>query len=157
MSKYRFQIFDIYNEKLTHVISSLPLSLQSQQEKNCATFDFSGIDIVKRIEARRSITKMDISQSIEPVLHKIMAMIELSLKRLPDRLYCELLESGIVLTGGGACIEGMDRLIAYRTNMQVRVPSDPLHSVIHGALQTLNFWNGKKRWWDNMAWPRFLS
>ncbi len=125
MSKYRFQIFD-----------------------------FSGIDIVKRKEVRRCITKKDIGQSIEPVLQKIMAMIERSLKRLPEKLYCELLESEIILTGLGACLEGMDRLIAYRTNMQVRVSSDPLHSVINGAIQTLNFWNGKKRWWENMTWPR---
>jgi rod shape-determining protein MreB and related proteins len=154
MSKYRFQIFDIHNDKLTHILSTLPLSLQSEHEKNCATFDFSGIDIVKRKEVRRCITKKDIGQSIEPVLQKIMAMIERSLKRLPEKLYCELLESEIILTGGGACLEGMDRLIAYRTNMQVRVSSDPLHSVINGAIQTLNFWNGKKRWWENMTWPK---
>ena len=153
VSKFRIQVFDIYNEKLTNVISFLPLSLQSEQEKKCATFDFSGIDIVKRKEVHRCVKKTDISQSIEPVLEKIMAMIELALKRLPEKLYCELLESEIVLTGGGACIEGMDRLIAYRTNMRVRVPSDPLQSVINGAIQTLNFWNGKKYWWTNMDWP----
>ena len=153
VSKFRIQVFDIYNEKLTNVISFLPLSLQSEQEKKCATFDFSGIDIVKRKVACCCVKKNDINQSIEPVLEKIMAMIELALKRLPEKLYCELLESEIVLTGGGACIEGMDRLIAYRTNMRVRVPSDPLQSVINGAIQTLNFWNGKKYWWTNMDWP----
>jgi rod shape-determining protein MreB len=150
MSKYRIQVYDIYNEKLTHIISSL----QSEQENRSETLDISGIDIDKRKEVHRCIKTNDISQSIEPVLQKIMAMIELSLKRMPEKLYCELLESEIILTGGGACIEGMDRLIAYRTNMQVRVPSDPMHSVINGAIQTLNFWNGTKCWWENMAWPK---
>ncbi len=150
MSKYRIQVFDNYYEKLTHVIASL----QSEQENNSETFDISGIDIDKRKEVHRCIKINDINQSIEPVLQKIIAMIELSLKRLPEKLYCELLESEIILTGGGACIEGMDRLIAYRTNMKVRVPSDPLHSVINGAIQTLNFWNGKKFWWENLTWPK---
>ena len=152
MSKYRIQPFDIYNEKLTHIISSL----LSEEDNNCATVEISGIDIVNRKEVQRCIKKTDIAQSIEPVLQKIMTMIELSLKRLPEKLYCELLESEIILTGGGACIEGMDRLIACRANMHVRVSSDPLHSVINGAIQTLNFWNGKKCWWENMVWPRLV-
>lgn len=154
MSKYRVQLFDIYNEKLTYVSSLLPLTLQSEQEKNCSTLNFSGIDIIKRTEVHGGITKNDISNSIAPVLQKIMTMIELSLKKLPEKLYCELLESEIILTGGGACIEGMSRLIAYRTNMQVKIPPDPLHLVIKGAIQTLNYWNGKKCWWENMAWPQ---
>jgi rod shape-determining protein MreB len=154
MSKYRIQLFDIHNEKLIHVIPFLPLSLQSEQERNRSTLDFSGIDIIERKEVHRCITKNDLSNSIAPVLQKILTMIELSLKKLPEKLYCELLESEIILTGGGACIEGMDRLIAYRTDMQVRVPSDPLHLVINGAIQTLNFWNGKKCWWENMVWPK---
>lgn len=154
MAKYRIQLFDMYSEKLTHAIGPLPLSLIREQENSCATFDISGIDIVRRKEVHRCINKNDISQSMEPVLRKIMAMIESSLIKLPEKLYRELLKSEIILTGGGACIEGMDRLIAYRTNMKVKVASDPLHSVIHGAIQTLNFWNGKKCWWENMAWPQ---
>lgn len=154
MSKYRIQLLDIHNEKLIHVFSFLPSSLQSEQERNFSTLNVTGIDIIKRKEVHCCITKDDISDSIASVLQKIITMIELSLKHLPEKLYCELLESEIILTGGGACIEGMDRLIAYRTNMQVRVPSDPLHGVINGAIQTLNFWNGKKCWWENMAWPK---
>lgn len=150
----RLQLFDVDNEKLTNVVSFLPLSLQSEQEKKCSTYEITGIDVVKRTEAHQLIKRAGISQSIEPVLQKIMAMIQLSLKKLPENLHDELLETEIILTGGGACIEGMGRLIAYRTKMRVRVAPDPLHSVILGASQTLNFWNGKKCWWENMAWPK---
>ena len=154
LASCRLQLFDVDSEKLTSVVSFLPLSLQTEQEKNCATYEISGIDVIKRTEAHQSIKRADISQSIEPVLEKILTMIELSLKKLPENLYDELLASEILLTGGGACIEGMDRLIADRTQMKVRVAADPLHSVILGAIQILNFWHGKKCWWENMAWPK---
>lgn len=154
LASYRLHLFDVDSEKLTNVASFLPLSLQSEHEKNCPTYEISGIDIVKRTEAHQLIKRAGISQSIAPILQKIMAMIELSIKKLPENLHDELLETEIILTGGGAYIEGMDRLIAYRTEMRVRVAPDPLYSVIHGAIQTLNFWNGNKCWWENMAWPK---
>lgn len=157
MSKYRLQVSDMQTEKLTQVISSLPFSLQRQPETRCPTLDICGIDIFTGKETHRDMTKIEVSQAIEPVLQKIIKMIKLSLKRIPEKLYGELLDSEIVLTGGGACIEGMDRLIAYHTHMRVRVPSDPLYSVINGAIQTLNFWNGKKCWWENMTWPELAG
>jgi len=126
------------------------------RKKKCPAYEISGIDIVKRTEVHQWIKRADINQSIAPVIQKIMAKIELSLKKLPENLRDEFLETGIILTGGGACIGGMDRLIADRTKMRVRVASDPLHSVIHGTIQTLNFWNGKKCWWENMTWPKLV-
>lgn len=154
LASCRLQLFDMDSEKLTSVVSFLSPGRQTEQEKKCQEYAVSGIDVVKRTEAHLRVKSSDISQSIEPLLQKIMAMIQLSFKKLPENLYEELLESEIIVTGGGACIKGMDRLIADRTNMRVRVAPDPLHSVIHGAIETLNFWHGKKCWWENMAWPK---
>jgi rod shape-determining protein MreB and related proteins len=140
MSKYRVQLYDADIEKLTHSIASL----SNQKVLKSETFDISGLDIVRRSKIHCSIDKTDIINAIAPVVNKIMMMIELSLKKLPDKTYCEILESGMYLTGGGACIEGMAGLIALRTNMEVKVPSDPIHAVINGAIKTLDNWKGTK-------------
>lgn len=153
MSKYRVQLYDDDITKLTHVISSL----LNQKEFNTETFDISGLDIVRRRKVRCCIDKTDIINAITPVVNKIIMMIEISLKKLPEKTYCEILESGINLTGGGACIEGMVELIAFRTNMEVRVPSDPIHAVINGAIKTLDYWKEKKCWWNNIAWPKLST
>jgi rod shape-determining protein MreB len=113
----------------------------------------AGIDVVKRAETRISVDSSILSAAVLPVFYKITDMIQASLIKLPEKVYCDILDSGICLTGGGACIEGMDRLIAAKTQMSVRIAPDPLHAVINGATQTLNYWNGKKCWWNNIVWP----
>lgn len=150
MAKYKIRIFDEDVERLTNEISSF----LEGQERHGESFDIAGVDIIKRCFVDCSIKKKDIINALEPVVNKIIRMIETGLKRIPERIYCEIVEAGVCLVGGGACIEGMDRLIAFRTNLDVRVASDPIHAVINGAIQTLNYWNGKKCWWKNIVWPK---
>ena len=152
MTKYKMQLYDDSIEKLTHVISSMI----NEQDYQAESFTLSGIDMVQKKKVNCCIDKRDIISSLAPVVDKIIAIIEKILQQLPEKIFCEIRGTGIHLTGGGACIEGMDRLIAVRTNMAVRISSDPLHSVINGAIQTLNYWNGKKCWWENLVWPKFV-
>jgi len=149
MAKYRVKLYDHDVELLTDEISSIVNKPECRQ-KNISV---SGIDVVKRCEVRVEVDSRIIVDAMQPVMNKIIEMIVLFLKRIPEKHYCELLESGIYLTGGGACIQGMDELIAARTHMVVTIASDPIHAVINGAMHTLNYWNGKKCWWENIAWP----
>ena len=153
MSKYKLLIYDHEAERLTPEA----LSILKNEEHSCESSCVAGIDIVKRCKTNLLVNKKDIISAMEPVLNKIIKMIEISLKRLPEKIYCEILESGIYLTGGGACIEGMDMFIALRTNMKVRIAFDPIHAVINGAIQTLNYWNVKKNWWENIFWPKLST
>ncbi|WP_459943759.1 rod shape-determining protein [Desulfocastanea catecholica] len=150
MTKYRMQLYDDSIEKLTHVISSMI----NEQDDQAETFTLSGIDMFQKKKVDCCINKRDIINSLAPVVDKIIAIIEKTLQQLPEKIFAEIRRTGIHLTGGGACIEGMDRLIAVRTKMAVIISSDPLHSVINGAMQTLNHWNGEKGWWENLVWPR---
>ncbi|OKY76024.1 MAG: hypothetical protein BM485_05130 [Desulfobulbaceae bacterium DB1] len=153
MTKYKVQIYDTDTEKLTNLISSL----SRNQECGSETFNVSGIDIVKRCKIDRCIHKTDVIKAMEPVIDKIIVKIEFSLKKLPQKTYSEIEDSGICLTGGGACIEGMDKLIAARTGIRVQIAPDPIHAVINGAIQTLTNWNGNKYWWENIVWPKLSS
>ena len=64
-------------------------------------------------------------------------MIVKAVRDLPDKTACEVIESGICLTGGGACLPGMAARIASETLIQVNLAPDPLRTVIRGAQQML--------------------
>ncbi len=153
ISKYKLRIYDYEAERLTHAA----LSILKNKNHSRETLNVSGIDIFKRCKTNILVNKKDVILTIEPVLNKIIKMIEFRLKRLPDQIYCEILESGICLTGGGACIEGMDIYLAHRTRMKVRIAPDPIHAVINGAIQTLNYWNEAKKWGEDIIWPKDLN
>jgi rod shape-determining protein MreB len=153
MTKYRIRLFAHEAERLTHEIASM----SNQQESSHGFINAGGVDMNKRCEVTIKIDSNDVISAMAPVVNKIIKMIETGLQKLPENIYCEIIESGICLTGGGACIKGIDRLIALRTRMDVRIANDPMHSVINGAIQTLDYWKGEKCWWKNIVWPDLVT
>jgi len=153
ISKHKVCICPAEAERLTHAISSMA----QEQPFNSKLITVSGNDIVKGCKVTINVNEQDIIRALEPVIHKILKMIDINLKRLPKLVFSEVLESGVCLSGGGACISGIDRLIALRTNLDVRIAPDPIHSVINGEIETLNYWQGHKNWWQDIVWPRLPS
>jgi rod shape-determining protein MreB and related proteins len=151
MARYAIKVYGHELERLTGELKTIFY----QPASSGRYVPISGIDIVKRREVSINIDSQVVVEAMLPVIEKITGFIAGSLNKLPEQYYCEILESGICLTGGGACIEGIDTLIGQRTAMAVKIAADPLHAVINGATRTLQYWNGKRCWWDNIAWPRF--
>lgn len=150
LAKHRVQLEEASVEKLTHVVSSM----LNEQESSLKLFNLCGIDAVQGKRINCCVYQRDVVNALQPVVVKLTVMIVNFLKKLPEKIYYELLESGITLTGGGACIAGMDKLIASKTNIKVMVAIDPLHAVINGARQSLDYWIGKKGGWENFTSPR---
>jgi len=119
----------------------------------CKPSTVKGIDITKRREVTIEMFGEEVFAAIEPILSKILKMIQTALRRLPEHISNEVLESGICLTGGGSCIKGMDKLIAAKTGRDTRIAPDPMHAVINGEIQTVEYWKEKQSWWKNVAWP----
>lgn len=72
---------------------------------------------------------------VEPYIAEIIATINDQLRTIPDDLGCEVIESGIVLTGGGALLPGMRERLSVATAINVVVPPSPLEVVIRGMLR----------------------
>lgn len=153
VSRHKVCICPSEAERLTHTISSIS---QGQTFKP-KLITVSGNDIVRGCKVTINVNEQDIIRALEPVIYKILKMIERSLRKLSKPVSCEILESGVCLSGGGACISGIDKLIALRTKLDVRIAPDPIHSVINGEIETLNYWQGHKNWWQNIVWPRLSS
>jgi len=71
--------------------------------------------------------------AVEPVVEEILATIDSFLRGLPHSLGCEIIDSGIWLSGGGALIPGIRERLEERTGISVRIAGNPLFAVIEGA------------------------
>ncbi|MDA8413850.1 MAG: rod shape-determining protein [Desulfobacteraceae bacterium] len=73
------------------------------------------------------------SAAVEPVVEEILGTIDMFLRDLPHSLGCEIIDSGIWLSGGGALIPGIRERFEERTGISVRTVGNPLLAVIEGA------------------------
>jgi rod shape-determining protein MreB len=84
---------------------------------------------------------------LEPVVRSIAGTIESFWRDLPDELACDVIDSGICVTGGGALIPGVREYLQRRLNIALELAPDPLASVAEGArailpvLVSLNHWH----------------
>ena len=85
------------------------------------------------LELRRE----EIVEAIAPVLSEIVGTVCRAIEALPLNLAVEVAESGICLSGGGACLRDMDRLIARQTAIDVKVTANPMRATIQGAAEIL--------------------
>ncbi len=97
----------------------------------------SGRDIESGLPKSIRISASEIREALSPVLAKIIEAIAYVLEEAPPELTNDILEHGILLTGGGANLFGIEHLIVERTHIPVIVSSDPLTSVIRGTGKVL--------------------
>ncbi len=100
-----------------------------------------GRNIADGIPITFSVSNTEILEASREVLEMIISGIKTALENTPPELGSDIAESGIVLTGGGALLEGLDKLISHETKLPVRVSEDPLTCVAKGggiALDMIN-------------------
>ncbi len=102
-------------------------------------FRVKGRDALAGLPRGVDFTSTDMMEALLPAAMTIVKNIQRLLEDTPPELIGDLYEDGIVLTGGGALIEGLDRLVSEQTNLRVRVAEDPLTCVARGAGKALYY------------------
>lgn len=92
-----------------------------------------GRDLVGGIPKVRTISSSDVRDALRDPLSQITAAVLRCLERTPPELGSDILERGIMLTGGGALLKGIDTLIRNRVELPVYVAEDPLTAVVRGT------------------------
>ncbi|MBI2074251.1 MAG: rod shape-determining protein [Candidatus Levybacteria bacterium] len=92
-----------------------------------------GRDIETGLPKSIRITETEVREALASVLSKIIEEVADVLEETPPELTSDILEHGILLTGGGALLYGFDHLIVERVRMPVVVASDPLTTVVRGT------------------------
>ena len=79
------------------------------------------------------LTSEEVRDALREPVREIVAAIRLTLENTPPELAADILDGGIVLTGGGALLRGLDLLIGEETGVPVRVADAPLDCVANGT------------------------
>jgi rod shape-determining protein MreB and related proteins len=95
--------------------------------------ELRGRDLVSGLPRTVTVTSADIRRAMEEPLHDIVDAVRVTLDQTPPELAGDIMDRGIVLTGGGALLRGLDERLRHETGMPVHVADDPLTSVANGA------------------------
>ena len=93
-----------------------------------------GRDLKTGLPKSLRVTSADIEQGLEPIVKQIVMEVQDAIDEIPPELMVDILERGIVLTGGGSLIRGLDQLMAKETNLPVNIAEDPLTCVVRGCM-----------------------
>ena len=81
----------------------------------------------------RHVTSKDVREAISESVNTIVESITKSLEQTPPELSADILDRGIMLTGGGAKLKNLDKLIMETTDLPVHIAEDPLTAVVRGT------------------------
>ena len=107
-------------------------------EEPYETMDIKGRDLVSGVPKTLSISSEEIQSAIAEQIEVIVDAVRLALEVTPPELSADIVDQGIVLTGGGALLKNLDKLLMQETGMPIIVADDPLSSVVLGSGQALD-------------------
>ena len=94
--------------------------------------EVKGADVVARVPKAIVITEDEVREAVHDCLSGIVATVRSSLERTPPEIAADMVDNGIVLTGGGALLTGLDEVVHKETHLPVAVAAEPLSCVARG-------------------------
>ena len=98
-----------------------------------AAMEIKGRNLVDGLPKSVEITSAQVREALAEPVDKVLDSIRYTLDRTPPELAADIIERGITLTGGGALLRGLDKLISAETGMPVHVAENPLDCVVNGT------------------------
>jgi rod shape-determining protein MreB len=102
------------------------------------TMEIKGRDLVTGIPKILTINTEEIRASIAEQVDAIVETIKIALEQTPPELSADIVDKGIVLTGGGGQLRNLDKLLREETGLPITVTDDPLSTVALGSGKTLD-------------------
>jgi rod shape-determining protein MreB len=125
--KYNLMIGDRTAEQVKFEIgSALPLEDE-------LTMMVKGRDMIAGLPREIKITSTEVTEGLEVPLRNLLDAIRSVLEQTPPELSADIIDKGIVLSGGGALLRNMDRLVTAVTGVACHVAADPLSCVAKGT------------------------
>src|SRR5437868_15027780 len=96
------------------------------------TMEVKGRDLIDGIPKTIVITDEEIREALREPVVTIVETIRTCLERTPPELAADLVDAGIVITGGGSLLRGLDRLLVQEMQLPVKIAPDPMSCVVMG-------------------------
>ena len=106
-------------------------------KENDSEMEIRGRDLVTGLPRTLQVTSEEIKKAFEDSLQIIIEAIRVTLESTPPELAADVMDKGIILTGGGALLHGFDRRISEETGMPVFLAENPMDCVVVGAGKVL--------------------
>ena len=130
--KYSLMIGERTAEEIKMSIGNAMVS--DDMEKD---FEIRGRDLVSGLPKTLKIHAEEITEALKEPVKKIVDVVKVTLERTPPELAADILDRGIMLTGGGALLHNLDKLLSQETGMPVIIAEDPLSCVGEGTGKSL--------------------
>ena len=98
----------------------------------------TGRNLAEGVPRTFSISSNEVLEALNAPLHQIIQAVKTALEQTPPELGADIAERGLVLTGGGALLTDLDRLLSEETGLPVSVADDPLTCVVRGSGMALD-------------------
>ena len=114
------------------------------------SYEVRGRNLIEGIPKTITITDEEIREALADSVSTIINAVRVALERTPPELSADIVERGIVLTGGGALLKNLDKRLSIETGLPVSLADDPLASVVLGTGKMLSDFDLLKRVkWEN--------
>ncbi len=137
---YNLMIGERTSEQLKMEIgSAMPLD-------KVESIEIRGRDLVSGLPKTLAITSDEITEALSDTVNSIIEAVKATLEKCPPELSADIMDRGIVLTGGGALLRNLDKMLARETGMPVLVAENPLDCVAIGtgrALENIHLFRSK--------------
>jgi rod shape-determining protein MreB len=97
------------------------------------TMEIKGRDLVEGVPKTLTISDAEIREALAEPVQTIIEAVKMALERTPPELSADIMDKGIVLSGGGALLKGLDQRLRDETGLPVVLAEDPLASVVLGT------------------------
>jgi rod shape-determining protein MreB len=129
---YNLLIGDQTAEHVKMVIGSAT-KLKKEEE-----MEIKGRDLVSGIPKTLKISSAEVREALAEPVSQIVAAVKTALEQTPPELAADIVDRGIVMTGGGSLLRGLDVLLKEETNLPINVVEDPLTCVVLGCGKILS-------------------
>ena len=102
------------------------------------TMEIKGRHLIEGIPKTLTINDEEIREALAEPINKIVEAVRVALERTPPELSADIVDRGILLTGGGSMLNNLDKRLREETGLPLSMAEDPLGSVVQGAGKMLN-------------------
>ncbi|OMF50213.1 rod shape-determining protein [Paenibacillus rhizosphaerae] len=95
--------------------------------------DIRGRDMVSGLPLTVTVSSNEVQEALWEPVSMIVAAAKSVLERTPPELSADIIDRGVILTGGGALLDGLDELLAKELHVPVLIAEDPMHCVVKGT------------------------
>lgn len=103
------------------------------------TMEIRGRNLITGLPETLTITQKEVASALKEVVEKIIYVVKSTLEKTPPELAADVMDRGIVLTGGGALLQNIDKVISDATDVPVFVTENPLEAVAVGTGKSLEY------------------